>query len=156
MRRGTRSPKNTRRNAELSGNVTPSPVDGRYSADHHLDSPNGTIEKFSGKTGKNQDEATEPHNPMLTELYTVSWLVFFSFWGTLARLGVEAITLYPNTPFPSRVLWANLGGSFAMGFLSEDRRLFREEWGWPAPDASFSKHGKVKKTIPLFIGLATG
>jgi fluoride exporter len=156
MRRGTRCPKNTRRNADLPGNVTPSPVDERYSPDHHLDSPNGTIRKHAGRTGKNQDEVKEPHNPMLTELCTISWLIFFSFWGTLARLGVEAITLYPSTPFPSRVLWANLGGSFVMGFLSEDRRLFREEWGWPTPDASSSERGKVKKTIPLFIGLATG
>ena len=43
-----------------------------------------------------------------------------------------------------------------MGALTEDRRLFGEEWGRPDPDASWSTHGKVKKTIPLFIGLATG
>jgi CrcB protein len=93
---------------------------------------------------------------LATELYTVSWLIFFSLWGTLARLGVEAITLYPNSPFPSRVLWANLGGSFAIGFLVEDRQLFQEEWGSPDPNAPASNHGKVKKTIPLYIGLATG
>lgn len=96
------------------------------------------------------------YSPALTELYTISWLIFFSFWGTLARLGVEAITLYPNSPFPSRVLWANLGGSFFIGFLTEDRRLFQEEWGSPDLKAEHAAHVKVKKTIPLYIGLATG
>ncbi|RMZ85542.1 hypothetical protein DV737_g551, partial [Chaetothyriales sp. CBS 132003] len=98
----------------------------------------------------------EEHSSVLTDFYTLSWLVFFSFWGTLARIGVEAITLYPNTPFSSRVLWANLGGSFVMGFLVEDRRVFRHEWGTANPDSSASAHLKVKKTIPLYIGLSTG
>ena len=91
-----------------------------------------------------------------TELYTVSWLILFSLLGTLARLGVEAITLYPNSPFPSRVLWANLGGSFTLGLLTEDRRLFGQEWGAGDRETSAQNHVKVKKTIPLYIGLATG
>ncbi|KAK4935106.1 hypothetical protein LTR10_023777 [Elasticomyces elasticus] len=95
-------------------------------------------------------------SPWVRELATVSWLIFFSLLGTLARLGVQAVTLYPGTPVTSRVLWANLGGSFIMGFLAEDRRLFRQEWGSPDLKAPASNHGKVKKTIPLYIGLATG
>lgn len=95
-------------------------------------------------------------SPHATELYTVSWLIFFSLLGTLARLGVDAVTLYPNSPMSSRVLWANLGGSFFIGFLAEDRSLFREEWGAPDPKAPAANHGKIKKTIPLYIGLATG
>ncbi|KIW40101.1 uncharacterized protein PV06_07332 [Exophiala oligosperma] len=102
-----------------------------------------------------QTQAYRP-SPFATELVTLSYLVFFSLLGTLARLGVEAITLYPNTPVSSRVLWANLGGSFIMGFLAEDRRLFRHEWGSPDLNAPAATHGKVKKTIPLYIGLATG
>ena len=62
-----------------------------------------------------------------------------------------------------------------MGFLTQDQRLFREEWGtsclpeeWSfhpsttesndseAIEQAFLNHTKVKKTIPLFIGLATG
>jgi fluoride exporter len=101
---------------------------------------------------------TEQHqfSPKLTELYTISWLILFSFWGTLARLGVEAITLYPNSPFASRILWANLGGSFIIGLLTEDRHLFQQEWGAPRSDGDHAAHVKVKKTIPLYIGLATG
>jgi fluoride exporter len=123
-----------------------------------------------------KDETTRPRFPFsATTLYTISHLVFYSILGTLARLGIEAITFYPSAPVTSPILWANLGGSILMGFLSEDQRIFREEWGtsslpeeWsfhPATIESddpeivqqaFLNHGKVKKTIPLFIGLATG
>jgi CrcB protein len=108
-----------------------------------------------------------------TELYTISYLIFFSILGTLARLGLQWLTFYPGAPVVISVLWANFAGSFFIGFLSEDRRVFREEWGShsasapslglgekrareeESPDA-ISAHGKVKKTIPLYIGLATG
>ena len=123
------------------------------------------------------EAASKPHSRsrLATELYTHSYLIFFSLLGTLARLGIESITSYPNAPVLSSVLWANLGGSFFLGFLTEDRRLFREEWGMDSEDWSFhasnidfegkdkekiqqlhAAHGKVKKTIPLFIGLAVG
>jgi CrcB protein len=108
-----------------------------------------------------------------TELYTISYLIFFSILGTLARLGLQWLTFYPGAPVVISVLWANFAGSFFIGFLSEDRRVFREEWGShsasapsltvgekrareeESPDA-IAAHGKVKKTIPLYIGLATG
>jgi fluoride exporter len=125
-----------------------------------------------GRTGI---EAQSTTSSPATTLYTLSHLIFFSILGTLARLGLEAITFYPSTPVTSPVLWANLGGSFILGFLTEDRRIFREEWGmfsfpeeWSFhPTAiesndtdmienAYRNHGKVKKTIPLFIGLATG
>ena len=120
------------------------PTDNLQAGAHH-DSP-------SLKT----NDAQTVYSPALTELYTISWLIFFSFWGTLARIGVEALTLYPYSPFTSRVLWANVGGSFFIGFLTEDRQLFQQEWGSPDPDAGHTAHVKVKKTIPLYIGLATG
>ena len=51
-----------------------------------------------------------------------------------------------------------------MGFMIEDKNLFREEWGsaTPAPTDSegvaenTKKHKAVKKTIPLYIGITTG
>jgi fluoride exporter len=110
-----------------------------------------------------------------TQLYTISHLIFFSILGTLARLGVEAMSTYPSAPVSSSVLWPNFAGSMILGFLAEDQRLFRDEWGVfsSAEDWSFHpttlesgeadarphaarEHAKVKKTIPLFIGLATG
>jgi fluoride ion exporter CrcB/FEX len=118
-----------------------------------------------------------------TELYTVSYLIFFSILGTLARLGLQWLTFYPGAPVVTSVLWANFAGSFIMGILAEDRRLFREEWGPHSPSMpsfanssthlsseklearahrtvdgaeAIAAHSKVKKTIPLYIGLATG
>lgn len=118
---------------------------------------------------------------LLTELYTVSFLVFFAIWGTLARLGLQALTFYPGAPVVFSELWANVAGTFVMGFLTEDMRLFREEWGGSSSGAAASEvprdrpaeeeghqglekqrvvdkksHGKVKKTIPLYVGLTTG
>ncbi|KAI9831877.1 MAG: hypothetical protein M1838_005708 [Thelocarpon superellum] len=97
-----------------------------------------------------------------TELYTISYLVVFAILGTLARLGLEALTFYPGTPAWYGTLWANFGGCVVMGFLSEDRRLFEapDETRHPkaadADAAAKKAHTAMKKTIPLFIGLATG
>lgn len=123
---------------------------------------------------------SRPASKLLTEIYIISYLIFFSIIGTLARLGLQALTFYPGAPVQTGVLWANFAGSLIMGFLSEDQRLFREEWGSlsnpklanslpplnppnegkPPPEVDHTtqkkKHATVKKTIPLYIGLATG
>ncbi|KAI3320352.1 CrcB-like protein-domain-containing protein [Xylariaceae sp. AK1471] len=116
-----------------------------------------------------------------TELYTVSYLILFAIFGTLARLGLQALTSYPSAPVPFSSVWPNFAGSLVIGFLAEDRKLFRFEWGTPtdnqqlaetekdeesrspssqrvAQDLATQKkvHLAFKKTIPLYIGLATG
>lgn len=106
----------------------------------------------------------------LTEVCTLSYLIFFSIWGTLARLGVQWITWYPGTPIATPVIWANFAGSLIMGFLAEDQALFRMSTpndpdtinhtngfahATPKPEDK-PAHAKRKKTIPLYIGLATG
>lgn len=104
-----------------------------------------------------------------THLYTVSYLIVFAIFGTLARLGLQALTFYPGAPVVTGVLWANVGGSLIMGFLLEDRRVFREEWGdhhghhkqhesldEHEKHERHKKHKAVKKSIPLYIGLTTG
>ena len=118
-----------------------------------------------------------------TQVYTICYLIFFSILGTLARLGLQALTFYPGAPVQTGLLWANFAGSIFMGFLLEDRTLFKEEWGLTAQDgqvqakrsdeeigrmcedkkeseidiaAAKKRHGSVKKTIPLYIGLTTG
>ncbi|ESZ94562.1 hypothetical protein SBOR_5052 [Sclerotinia borealis F-4128] len=122
---------------------------------------------------------------LATQFYTISYLILFSIFGTLARLGLQVITFYPGAPIIFSELWANVGGSLLMGFLSEDRMLFKEEWGtatyhqkiqeWkakikdeengsgssaaeqnPGLQAAKKAHAATKKTIPLYIGLATG
>ena len=151
---------------------------------------------------------------LATQLYTISYLILFSILGTLARLGLQWLTFYPGAPVTTPVLWANFAGSLFIGFLAEDRRLFRQEWSNdpfnsavekpqldqgikdnsngngnddtsksesidpiepasppdnghvatpPSPseieaaqDEASQTHARVKKTIPLYIGLATG
>ena len=103
---------------------------------------------------------------LATEIYTISYLIFFSILGTLARLGLQALTFYPAAPVQTGLLWANVGGSLIIGFLSEDRKLFRDEWGTGRDEkhetqnqrsaSANNRHLEVKKTLPLYIGLATG
>lgn len=107
----------------------------------------------------------------LTTLYTVAHLIFFSIIGTLARLGVQWFAFYPGTPIVTPVMWANVGGSFLMGFLSEDRQLFRDEWmarersnpekrnsmkSQELGELTAAERTKIKKTVPLYVGLAVG
>ena len=108
------------------------------------------------------------HSRIATEIYTISYLTVFSILGTLARLGLQALTFYPGAPVQTGLLWANVGGSFIIGFLLEDRMLFREEWGAEPTNqtrqrarlvrtpSKHAQHTVVKKTLPLYIGLATG
>ena len=122
---------------------------------------------------------------LATQLYTHSYLVLFSILGTLARVGLASLTRYPGTPIAYSTLWANFAGSLILGFLVEDRKMFRHEWGTatysqqialskikagqeengapvsgtrPPVDLASAKkaHLATKKTIPLYIGLATG
>ncbi|KAE8138581.1 CrcB-like protein-domain-containing protein [Aspergillus pseudotamarii] len=96
--------------------------------------------------------------------YIVSYLVLFSMIGTLLRVVIECLTFYPGAPVNTSVLWANVGGSMIMGFLSEDQELFHfESFKTSTPGqvkndpSQRAAHIKAhKKTVPLFIGLTTG
>ena len=135
-----------------------------------------TIDERPSDETLNSPSRRQQASLFATELYTICYLIFFSILGTLARLGLQALTVYPGEPITQTVLWANFGGSLVMGFLAEDRSLFREEWGPKYKDtppsahppkekfdlerldsnARYKRHGAVKKTIPLYIGLSTG
>ncbi|KAL8668670.1 MAG: hypothetical protein Q9168_006709, partial [Polycauliona sp. 1 TL-2023] len=164
----------------------PSPVESSdvsrpqgYLEDHHSNTPSA-----DSRRQRQVDSATSTLargngvSRFATELYTISYLIFFSILGTLARLGLQALTVYPGAPVATGVLWANVAGSLIMGFLSEDRKLFRghddtrisvtspvppsqpqpnrEEALSSSLEASKQSHASVKKTIPLYIGLSTG
>lgn len=137
-----------------------------------------------------KDTSTKGHRAayqvsrLATQLYTISYLILFSILGTLARLGLQALTYYPGAPLAISVVWPNFAGCIVMGFLSEDRKLFLNEWGTPhfqhqieqaqkaredeesgtssserpQVDLAAAKkaHMATKKSIPLYIGLATG
>lgn len=108
----------------------------------------------------------------LTELYAAAYLIFFSIFGTLARLGLQWLTFYAGAPAVTPVLWANVAGSFLMGFLAEEQNLFRNEEAITAIEMKHrnrpsqrpvdiaavqkAESGKRKKSISLYIGLATG
>ncbi|KAI1401124.1 hypothetical protein F4819DRAFT_339673 [Hypoxylon fuscum] len=121
---------------------------------------------------------------LATEIYTISYLILFAILGTLARLGLQALTFYAGAPVAFSSVWPNFAGSLVLGFLAEDRMLFRYEWGTPTYElqllrakenglevntngssaertpvdlaAAKKAHVATKKTIPLYIGLATG
>lgn len=120
---------------------------------------------------------------LATQTYTLSYLILFSFLGTLARIGLTALTFYPNTPVLFTTIWANFGGSLIMGFLTEGRMLFQHEWGILTYDEQLARarraemgegsgssssrtvidlsaakkaHPSTQKTVPLYIGLTTG
>lgn len=145
--------------------------------------PQGIPTNSSGYRGKSKyplpsANEEEEDSKFLTELYTISHLIFFSILGTLARLGLSALTFYPGTPVQTGVLWANFAGSLIMGFLAEDRQLFRAKGAKRVPrkkrdryqgnieslDVTSRNHSAakaneelaIKKKIPLHIGLATG
>ena len=143
-------------------------------------SPTSIDQGHNEKQQSHHSPRRERASEIATQLYTISYLIFFSLLGTLARLGLQALTLYPGAPVQTGVLWANFSGSLFMGFLSEDRKLFRNEWGQTKGThqkvehdrgdeensnkedikeltaAAKKQHSAVKKTIPLYIGLATG
>ncbi|KAE8370873.1 CrcB-like protein-domain-containing protein [Aspergillus caelatus] len=92
----------------------------------------------------------------LTAIHVYSYLVIFSFIGTLVRLVIESLAFYPGAPVNTSVLWTNVGGSCLMGFLSEDRELFRAADPEISDELWNTQHATRKKTIPLYIGLTTG
>ncbi|KAI9742854.1 MAG: hypothetical protein M1818_003583 [Claussenomyces sp. TS43310] len=139
----------------------------------------GGEESSSSNTKDSVPRRRERASRLVTALYTLSYLVLFSILGTLARLGIEGLTTYPGYPVTTSVLWANFSGSLIMGFLSEDRKLFKhhevsrnsstqgeEQRAQRATkedvdieadrEAAKKSHMAIKKTIPLYIGLTTG
>ncbi|KAL9595099.1 MAG: hypothetical protein Q9219_006642 [cf. Caloplaca sp. 3 TL-2023] len=109
------------------------------------------------ETPKPENPPSTPHrpntSPFLIHLYTTSHLIFFSILGTLARLGLQALTTYPGAPVQTGVLWANVGGSFLLGFLLENRDRFSPHQEGPS-SSSYQKTTTV--VTPLYIGLSTG
>lgn len=135
------------------------------------------MQRFPGEYLPGKKELPPPAPPWLRELYIISYLVFFSLLGTLARAGTEWIAFYPGAPIVTPIVWANFGGSLFMGFLSEDKRLFQDEWSSTTTTRSEKRQSKqskrsthsqdyeslqkgerakIKKAIPLYIGLAVG
>ncbi|KAK6428019.1 hypothetical protein LTR95_015844 [Oleoguttula sp. CCFEE 5521] len=138
-----------------------------------LSQPPYTSRKPEEYLPKQDHQGPPPQSRWWDEFCTVSYLVFFAIWGTLARLGVQWIAFYPGAPIVTPVIWANMAGSFVLGFLAEDKYLFSRYWSaprmagettherWSKKSTDFDKltkaeTGKIKKTIPLYVGIASG
>ncbi|KAF2158762.1 hypothetical protein M409DRAFT_71465 [Zasmidium cellare ATCC 36951] len=110
----------------------------------------------------------------LTQIYIVSYLIFFSIFGVLARIGLQALTIYPGALVANTDLWANVGGSLLMGILREDRMLFRRHWRQELENARRSNsseenvdeeklkdsarqsYATARGAIPAYIGMTVG
>lgn len=46
-------------------------------------------------------------------VYVVSYLIAFSFVGTMLRMVIESLTFYPGAPVNTGVLWANAGAALS-------------------------------------------
>lgn len=155
----------------LNEEEAPAPIQGsdRSSSWRREDTLESREKKSSAKAA--HDPYKTRKSTFATKLYTASYLIFFAIWGTLARLGVQWLTFYPGAPVVISNLWANFAGTLLMGYLAEDQSLFKDEWGRGKRShdgksqaklneeekaARKSAHGKVKKTIPLYVGLTVG
>ncbi|KAK8048106.1 hypothetical protein PG996_016170 [Apiospora saccharicola] len=75
-----------------------------------------------------------------TDVFICMHLVVFSILGTLARLGLTALTTYPGQPARFSSLWPNFAGSLVLGFLSEGAMLLRH----PTASRSLSRPAAVE------------
>ncbi|CAD6505932.1 BgTH12-06864 [Blumeria graminis f. sp. triticale] len=100
--------------------------------------------------------------------------------GTLARLGLQALTSFSGAPVAFGGVWTNLAGTAIIGFLIQDSKIFKRGLEFPVnsvngrepqrtgrEEADAQSHGldtatakevhlAMKKRIPLYIGLTTG
>lgn len=76
----------------------------------------------------------------------------------MLRMVIENLIFYPDTPVNTSVLWANVGESLTMGFLSEDKELFHFEEADVIDNHAERATCLMahKKTVPLYIGMTTG
>lgn len=139
-----------------------------------------TLESRSDRPGNNLEHESRPASPdWLKQIYIFSYLIFFSIFGVLARIGLQALTIYPGALITNTDLWANVGGSLLMGMIREDRMLFRRHWrqeldkarqsasassddtvssidGKELEDNARKSFTSAKGGIPAYIGLTVG
>ncbi|BFZ63150.1 hypothetical protein YB2330_004270 [Saitoella coloradoensis] len=72
-------------------------------------------------TEEQEEPKAKPSVPRMIPLW--SWLIFFSIWGALARLGLSALEDYQGAPV-FYLIWAQFTGCVIIGFLSQDKTIF--------------------------------
>ncbi|KAF9639211.1 putative chromosome condensation protein [Lasiodiplodia theobromae] len=111
--------------------AVPSPLKNGPASSRHSQDLEGAIRRESHQQHEARESSAKPSSAAakinLPKIYIHSYLVFFSILGTLARLGLQAITIYPGAPVALGEIWANVAGTLVMGFLAEDRTLFQRD-----------------------------
>ncbi|CAK7231820.1 hypothetical protein SBRCBS47491_008059 [Sporothrix bragantina] len=82
----------------------------------------------SPKDGRWHDRHRETISRLRTQIYTIAYLVFFAFMGTLARLGLVSLTTYAGAPVSFGILWANFAGTAVLGFLAELSPIINKDY----------------------------
>ncbi|CAK7265233.1 hypothetical protein SEPCBS57363_001479 [Sporothrix epigloea] len=83
----------------------------------------------SSDDGRPKKHRRETVSRLRTEIYTISYLVFFALLGTLARLGLISLTTYAGAPVSFGILWANFAGTAVLGFLAELSSIINKDYG---------------------------
>ncbi|CAK7566364.1 MAG: hypothetical protein SEPTF4163_004305 [Sporothrix epigloea] len=87
----------------------------------------------------------ETVSQLRTEIYTISYLVFFALLGTLARLGLISLTSYAGAPVSFGILWANFAGTAVLGFLAELSSIINKDYGAIARQETSDKEANPGK-----------
>lgn len=150
------------------------PDDHEFYRHQSLEQQRRSHEQSAAQRPSTPRSAVERTEAVWAQIYLHSYMVFFSILGVLARLGIVALTTYPGAPLATTVVWANVGGSLIIGYLREDRMLFRRHWNAARAKAQASRgedgedaHAEKKQaaakafaasrsTIHGFIGLTVG
>ncbi|RKF44298.1 Fluoride export protein 1 [Golovinomyces cichoracearum] len=128
------------------------------------------------------DEENQRISGVPTQILIITNLILFAILGTLTRVGIQSLTSYTEAPITFSSLWYNFTGSFIMGFLVEDCKIFNygkctviyrqeiqelrqsehvDQIGSHERMTETTKAAKKtnlskKKLCPLYIGLTTG
>ena len=104
------------------------PYDQDFYRHRSLEQERQSHEQSAAQRRSSPESTAQRSERFWSQIYLHSYMVFFSIFGVLARLGLIALTTYPGAPLATTVVWANLGGSLVIGYFREDRMLFRRHW----------------------------
>ncbi|CAK7269815.1 hypothetical protein SEPCBS119000_003764 [Sporothrix epigloea] len=99
----------------------------------------------SSDDGRSSKHRRETVSRLRTEIYTISYLVFCSLLGTLARLGLVSLTTYAGAPVSFGILWANFSGTAVLGFLAELSSIINRDFDAMARREMAEKEKKERR-----------
>lgn len=86
--------------------------------------PHRSLESGEVSLGRySSGDGSHAASRLSANVFIVSYLIFFSILGTLARLGLQGLTTYPRSPVSFDSLWPNFTGTLILGLLHEGAEL---------------------------------